>query len=163
MHCCRHPTNDKLKADKLPFMRPLLLLVSAIIMSALGRDAAAQTEARANQLTTRSGVYTSAQATRGRDVYAGNCKSCHTPEFHTSPAFTAKWNRRALSELYVYIRDLMPKNEPGTLSPEENADVLAYMLRMNRMPAGPKDLPADSAALQSIRIETPPLPVRKEP
>jgi hypothetical protein len=79
--------------------------------------------------------------------------------------FNATWNGRALSELYVYIRDRMPKNDPGTLTAQENADVLAYLLRMNRMPMGQADLPADSVALKSIRIDTTmmPPPVRKDP
>lgn len=90
---------------------------------------------------------------RGKDIYAGNCKSCHTPESHTGATFNATWNHRALSELYGYIRDRMPKNEPGSLSAEEYADVLAYLLRMNKMPVGRRELPADSTAMKSIRIE----------
>jgi mono/diheme cytochrome c family protein len=112
--------------------------------------------------STKAGVYSREQSIRGQDIYAGNCKSCHVAETHTGPVFTTKWNGRALSELYVYIRDQMPKNEPGSLSTQEYADVLAYMLRLNRMPAGPVELPPDSAALRSIRIETT-TPVRKDP
>ena len=102
----------------------------------------------------------------------GMCKSCHTPEFHTAAAFTTKWNGKPLSELYEYIRDQMPKNEPGSLMAEEYADVLAYMLKINRMPAGEKDLPPDERALKPIRIEytlpqtttkTTKIPVRKSP
>jgi S-disulfanyl-L-cysteine oxidoreductase SoxD len=48
----------------------------------------------------------------------------------------------------------MPKNEPGSLAPEEYADVLAYLLQLNGMPAGERDLPADSTALKRIRIDT---------
>jgi hypothetical protein len=48
----------------------------------------------------------------------------------------------------------MPKNEPGSLSPEEYADVLAYLLKLNLMPAGPAELPPDSSALRTIRIDT---------
>ena len=106
----------------------------------------------ADSVTTKSGVYTAQQAARGRDVYAGNCRSCHTAESHTGPAFTAKWNRRPLSDLYVYIRDQMPKSAPGSLSEDEYADVLAYVLKMNRMPPGQKELPPDSAAINRIRI-----------
>jgi mono/diheme cytochrome c family protein len=148
------------QADKR-CLRLLLLAFSLNIL--LGRDAAAQsTKAKsakaksppcADSVTTKSGVYTAAQATRGRDVYAGNCKSCHTPESHTGATFNATWNKRSLSELYTYIRDRMPKNEPGSLSAEEYADVLAYVLKLNRMPAGQRELPADSAAIKRIRID----------
>lgn len=161
------------QADK----RCLRLLLLAFGLSILlGRDAAAQSSKSANStkgtksvkagkssksppcadsITTKSGVYTAAQAVRGRDVYAGNCKSCHTAESHTGAAFNATWNKRSLSELYTYIRDRMPKNEPGSLSLEEYADVLAYVLKLNRMPAGQRELPADPAAIKRIRIDVP--------
>jgi hypothetical protein len=47
----------------------------------------------------------------------------------------------------------MPKNEPGSLQPNEYADLVAYLLRMNDMPGGSEELPADSVALKKIRIE----------
>ncbi len=112
-------------------------------------------------MSTKSGVYNREQALRGQDIYAGNCKSCHTPESHTGPLFNSKWQGKTLADLYVYIRDQMPKNDPGSLTPQENADVLAYLLRMNRMPLGDTELPADSAALHAIRIDTT-MPVRKD-
>ena len=100
------------------------------------------------------GVYTAEQAARGRDIYAGNCRSCHTAESHTGATFNAIWNRRSLAELFAFIRERMPKNDPGSLSAQEYADVLAYLLRMNRMPAGQMELSSDSSALKGIRIET---------
>ena len=112
--------------------------------------------------STASGVYSEAQAVRGRDVYLGSCKSCHAPESHTGELFRSRWEGRALSELFNYIRAEMPKNEPGSLSPQESADVLAYLLKLNRMPTGAADVATDSVALKAIRIETP-ITVRKEP
>jgi len=47
----------------------------------------------------------------------------------------------------------MPKNEPGSLTPQEYADVVAYLLRMNRMPPGSDELSTDVATLKKIRIE----------
>jgi cytochrome c553 len=121
--------------------------------------AAAQTASK----TTKSGVYSREQASRGQNVFLATCKSCHTTEFHTTAAFTTKWNGKALSELLQYVRDQMPKNEPGSLAADEYADVLAYMLRLNRMPAGNADLPADATEVKSIRIDLTPIAVRKDP
>jgi mono/diheme cytochrome c family protein len=153
------------QAAKLRFLHVFLsVLAIAIILS---RDAAAQSTKStktaksakappcADAVTTRSGVYTSQQAARGRDVYLGNCKSCHTPESHTGAAFHATWNKRSLSDLYAYMRERMPKNDPGALSDQEYADVLAYVLKMNRMPAGKAELPTDAAAIKRIRIDVP--------
>lgn len=114
--------------------------------------------------STKGGVYTEAQSRRGQDVYAGNCKSCHTPESHTGGLFNTRWSGKTLAALYAYIRDEMPKNDPGALQPQEIADVVAYVLRLNRMPAGGVELPADEHALKQIRIETTPtIPARKDP
>jgi mono/diheme cytochrome c family protein len=112
--------------------------------------------------STTAGVYSDEQAIRGRDVYLGNCKSCHSPESHTGAIFKATWEGRPLADLFAYISERMPKNEPGSLSPQENADVLAYLLKLNRMPAGMADIPADSTALRSIRIDSP-ATTRKDP
>lgn len=120
--------------------------------------------AAAQQLpsSTGKGVYSDEQAVRGRDVYLGNCKSCHTPESHTGAIFKTTWEGRSLADLFGYISNRMPKNEPGSLSPQENADVLAYLLKLNRMPSGVAEIPADSIALKPVRIESP-VTVRKDP
>ena len=149
-------------------MRLWLPSVTACMFLVVAGEAAAQTSAPPKPRTTRSGVYSREQANRGQDVYMGMCKNCHTPEFHTAAAFTTKWNGKPLSELYEYIRDQMPKNEPGSLLPEEYADVLAYVLKLNRMPEGPAELPPDESAMKTIRIETvtpttTKMPVRKSP
>ena len=106
--------------------------------------------------STKDGVYTREQALRGQDVYAGNCKSCHAPESHTGVLFTSRWNGKPLLELYLYVRELMPKSDPGTLTPEEYAAVVAYMLRMNRLPVGDNELPTDTTTLKGIRIRISP-------
>lgn len=116
--------------------------------------------------STKDGVYTRDQAERGQQVFITLCKSCHTPESHTTPAFVSKWEGKPLSELFRYIRDEMPKNEPGSLATEEYADVLAYILRLNRMPAGADELPADANRMKSVRVEmmsSRPKAVRKDP
>jgi mono/diheme cytochrome c family protein len=112
--------------------------------------------------STSAGVYSDEQATRGRDIYLGNCKSCHSPESHTGPIFKATWEGRSLADLFAYVSVRMPKNEPGSLSPQENAEVVAYLLKLNRMPSGSVEMPADSIALKSIRIESP-MATRKDP
>jgi S-disulfanyl-L-cysteine oxidoreductase SoxD len=133
----------------------------AAAMFCIAGDAAAQTKPVAR--TTRGGVFSVEQASRGADVYAGYCKSCHTAETHTGANFRTHWRGKLLSDLFVYIRDRMPKNDPGSLSAEEYADVLAYVLKMNRMPAGKSDLQPDSTQLSRIRIETTVVPTRKDP
>jgi quinoprotein glucose dehydrogenase len=134
----------------------------------LARQADAQV-ARDPARTTRSGVYTAAQAGRGADVYAGMCRSCHSAASHTGVTFAKWWKGRTLADLFTYVSERMPKNDPGSLAPEQYADVVAYLLRLNAMPAGAAELVPDSVALAAIRIDVPdstgaaPAPVRKDP
>ncbi|HJQ20704.1 MAG TPA: cytochrome c [Gemmatimonadaceae bacterium] len=136
--------------------RLALCLGSAMIASLATRASAQTAHAPADTLTTKLGVYTFQQAQRGSDVYAGNCRSCHAPETHAGPMFTSMWQGRSLAELYAYIRDRMPKNDPGSLSAEEYIDVIAYLMRMNKQPMGELELAADSLALAKIRIDITP-------
>src|SRR5262245_55800018 len=95
----------------------------AVVATAV--TARAQTNGSSAQRSTTSGVYTAEQATRGSQTYAMQCKSCHTPASHTGTTFAQWWDRKPLSELYLFVTTRMPKNEPGSLQPDEYADVVA--------------------------------------
>lgn len=123
------------------------------LVFALGHEAGAQKDSSAPTRPASSGVYTAAQAKVGEEAYAGMCTGCHNTASHTGDVFTNAWGGRPVSELYGFIRAAMPKNEPGSLTPEEYAAIVAYILKLNGMPAGKQPLPADSAALDRIRID----------
>jgi mono/diheme cytochrome c family protein len=103
--------------------------------------------------STLSGIYTNEQASRGKDVYAGNCKMCHTASSHTGETFAKWWRGKQLSDLFTFVSTRMPKNNPGSLADEDVADVMAYLLKMNAMPVGPGELPPDVDSLKKFRIE----------
>jgi S-disulfanyl-L-cysteine oxidoreductase SoxD len=128
--------------------RVWLLAGAAAILSATPRDVAGQV-----RVTTKTGVYSQSQALRGEDVYVAYCKQCHTPQSHTGPVFVAAWHGKKLSELVAFIKERMPKNEPGSLSDDEYVDVMTYLLKLNQMPAGKADVPTDLAKLGAIRID----------
>ncbi len=142
-------------------MRRWTIALGACMLVALGRQAMAQTSktssTRATLIppsgSTLSGVYTDEQASRGKDVYFGSCRSCHTPASHTGATFAKWWRGKRLSDLFAFVSTRMPKNDPGTLAPEDVADVMAYLLKMNRMPVGVTELPADADSLGRITIE----------
>ena len=139
-------------ASALRWPHSLLLPVVALCLSAfLTSRASAQAVGR----STKDRVYSAAQAAEGRDIYDGRCKNCHTAISHTGPPFRTNWDRRPLSDLWDYILEKMPKDAPGTLEEDEYAKVLAYILRMNGMPAGTEALPADKKLLRAIRIDAP--------
>lgn len=115
----------------------------------------APVHAQSASLTTADGVYTAAQAKSGGDLYVMLCQSCHAAITHTGTPFRAKWVGRTLGDLYTYIREEMPKTEPGSLSEEEYTLVLAYILRMNGMPAGRRSLNPADGSMARIRIDMP--------
>jgi Cytochrome C oxidase, cbb3-type, subunit III len=103
--------------------------------------------------TTLSGIYTAAQATKGEEVYFTFCVSCHPTPTYTGPAFKLHWQGRPLSDLYDWVSEKMPKNDPGSLSPKESVQAIAYILQLNKLPTGSTELTTDRAALTKIAIQ----------
>ncbi|MBI4887846.1 MAG: cytochrome c [Acidobacteria bacterium] len=110
--------------------------------------------------TVWEGVYSDAQAGRGKKSYIANCAACHNEGLQggdLAPAlkgeeFLLKWNDKSMFELVDRIQKTMPQDNPGGLMSAENADIVAYMLQVNRMPGGAADLGTDAAALKAIAI-----------
>ena len=101
-------------------------------------------------------LYTELQATDGAAVWTKTCSSCHESKDVTSADFRTKWGGRALFELYEQIRTTMPDDAPGTLTAEEYTNSVAYILKLNGLPAGETKLVADSATMSGLKIELPP-------
>lgn len=131
------------------------LLIASLVMlcSAVARGAMQTPPAKV--VSTATGVFTSAQASRGEQTYMSICVSCHPKGTYTAPAFREKWNGSPLSELYGFVSTSMPKMEPGSLEPEEYAQVIAYLLKLNGAPAGKSELSTEIKALRRIRISFP--------
>lgn len=105
--------------------------------------------------STLDGAYSVEQAQRGKDIYAGMCVSCHAGMGnHVGPVFRARWGGYLLSDLFQFVSDSMPKNNPGALEPAEYAAVIAYLLQLNGFPAGKSPLPTDPKLLEGIRFDT---------
>ena len=134
--------------------RPVLAVAVVAVVSVLGAALPALASGQsARPRTTQDGVFTAPQAERGKDLYLTLCQSCHAAITHTGPIFRRNWSGRALVELYTFMSTRMPKSEPASLSPETYADLLAYMLQMNKMPSGSSELPGDVEALRQVRIQ----------
>ncbi|NIJ07154.1 mono/diheme cytochrome c family protein [Sphingomonas vulcanisoli] len=130
---------------------PLVITIALIAL-------AAPTMTRAD--TTTQGVYTDDQAAEGAKLYAGQCAMCHGKRLEgtlENPAlsggrFLGNWSHGSVAALADYIHRAMPQMAPGTLTPENSARVVAYLLQQNGMPAGKAALPSDPAALAKIPI-----------
>ncbi|MGH7616891.1 MAG: c-type cytochrome [Gemmatimonadaceae bacterium] len=120
--------------------------------------AATKAAAKTSKLTsTLTGVFTDEQAARGRNFYLGMCKSCHAPESHTGATFNKYWRGKKLADLFTFISTQMPKNDPGSLDPDDIADVMAYILKLNAEPTGKDELYGDADSLKKFRIDVKPL------
>lgn len=106
------------------------------------------------------GVYSDAQAGRGKKSYVTHCAACHNeglqggdlaPELKGED-FLLRWNDKSMFEFVDRIQKTMPQDNPGGVMPQENADIVAYILQVNKMAAGSTDLPSDEAALKGITV-----------
>jgi cytochrome c len=112
--------------------------------------------------TVWDGVYTEDQAKRGEGVYAKECASCHGSELtggESAPAlagdsFFANWNGLTLGDLFERIRVSMPQNSPGSLSRQQNADILAFILKVNQFPSGKTELDRQTDILKQIKFDS---------
>jgi S-disulfanyl-L-cysteine oxidoreductase SoxD len=107
------------------------------------------------------GVYTDEQAQRGHTVYHSQCEVCHGEALAggdevpplAGAQFLANWNGLTVGDLFERIRKSMPANDPGRLTSQQNADVLAYLFSFNMFPVGKEELPHEVGSLKQIRIE----------
>ena len=137
-------------------MDPRALAVAVIVC------AAAVVIASPRQTSVWSGVYTDAQAEQGAAVYKTHCVSCHGDSLSGGeqvPAlrgvtFGATWESVPLADLFERMRKTMPPGKSGVVTRQEYANVLAYLLKMNSMPAGSAPLPSESTALAAITFQS---------
>ena len=107
------------------------------------------------------GVYSEVQAQRGQALYNQHCMACHggslTGGEQAPPLaggeFLSNWNGLTVGDLFERIRTSMPLNNPQSLNRETNAAILAYILSVNRFPAGAADLSSRTEVLKLIRLE----------
>jgi mono/diheme cytochrome c family protein len=134
------------------------LVPAAMIVAAVAAVRAGQVPPR----SAKEGVYTIEQAARGKTVYDQQCASCHgnmatvTPEMAAllnDSGFQNLWRDRSLARLFSRIRETMPQDKPGSLSPEQTAEIIAYILSANQLPAGDAVLPHDLEILKDIRLD----------
>ncbi len=113
--------------------------------------------------TAMDGIYTGAQAARGGALYQDNCSACHGGSLQgeeENPAlsgrrFATHWGGLPMSALYGFINTQMPLGQPGSLGAQANIDIVAYILSVNKFPAGQTELPADAEILSAIIVNKP--------
>ena len=153
---------------------PVAALMILVALAAVGGNLrAAQAPGKRSVM---DGVYTTNQAARGRAQYKKRCVLCHldngqghaavpvipgesleregdaeAPAVAGEP-FQKKWNGRTAWELYGAMASTMPVGSPKSLSPQEYADLLAFLFELNKFPAGQSELTPAREQLESITI-----------
>jgi len=106
--------------------------------------------------STTTGVYTGAQADAGQEIFAATCiGGCHSLSDHKGVAFKQRWAGHVVWELYHTIHEEMPKDDPGSLSDADAINLVAYLLKINGLPAGKDALATDESTLRKIKIDVP--------
>jgi mono/diheme cytochrome c family protein len=128
--------------------------------------AAAVSTARAQDAlpTVAAGVYSDAQALRGAAAYDAACGRCHRQDLGGAdgPAlrderFNGNFAGKDLRHLFTRIATTMPRGAPASMSEDAYLDILAYMLRENGFPSGPRELTVSS--LDNVQV----LPTQPKP
>jgi alcohol dehydrogenase (cytochrome c) len=111
--------------------------------------------------STGTAPYTQAQVTRGGQIYASECAVCHGTSLQgvSAPALTGpSFGRSHLNgaQLRTVVTQTMPLTAPGSLKPDENAAVIAYLLSYDCVQAaggGQQELPTgDLPELQHVEL-----------
>jgi mono/diheme cytochrome c family protein len=107
-----------------------------------------------------SGVYTTAQAERGKAAFVKSCSNCHSSTLDgtvRAPAlrgdrFMADWINTNVYTLFTKLRDTMPATYPETVADDVKLDILTYLLQANSFPGGSTELKLDEKDLANIQI-----------
>ena len=133
-------------------MRTAHLVLAAVLLAAAVDNAQQAPQPRIWQ-----GVYTAAQAERGKATFLVTCQRCHNADLSgdRGPAlkgerFMTTWGGGGVNRLFEKIRDTMPPFATSTLDDAAKLDIVTFILQTNGFPAGGKELAA--ADLESIDI-----------
>jgi mono/diheme cytochrome c family protein len=106
------------------------------------------------------GVFTSAQAERGKAALLQNgCNGCHGADLEGARGpslkgerFIKAWENGSVNRLFSKIRDTMPPLNAEQVSANTKVDIVAHLLEVNGFPPGPTELVLDAGTLDSLQI-----------
>ncbi len=131
-----------------------------LAIAALSFGVAPALKAQGASRSVWSGVFTAAQAERGKALYAVNCARCHGPTLAGGEApglagsnFLSNWNGESIAALVDRIRTSMPADDPGKIGAASATDLVALILSSNQIPAGENELPRDAQIQAQIRLD----------
>ena len=110
--------------------------------------------------TVWDGVFTEAQAARGKAAYGRSCAACHKEDLlggGTAPAlageaFFRRWNESTLDDVVQTMRSSMPQEAPNSLDAQVYVEITTYLLQASGSPTGSGELTADRDRLKLVRV-----------
>ena len=125
------------------------------------RPAAPEAAPAAPPTSVLDGIFTEAQAERGRVAYDVHCAECHGEDLGggemapglTGVAFRFRWRGLKVADIYDSVQSTMPPEEPATLGDQAYVDIVAFLLGANGYPTGDRELAADSRLLEGVAVE----------
>lgn len=138
-----------------------LYWVAAAALHAFGLEGEAAKFGSVRNLASADGLYSTAQAERGKALYLRSCAAgCHNENLSgggpipalSGPEFRGRWGGVPVVELLKTIRTTMPKTAPGSLSGDEYSAVLAYLLAANGVKPGAGVLGSDPGMLERTAL-----------
>jgi cytochrome c5 len=134
--------------------------IACVVYATAAQSPGVQESGSLQNQTIWSGVFSEAQAYRGEKVADTTCIGCHGPKLDggdsgpklVGETFLANWSSQSVGQLFDWLREAMPAEAPGTLSKDDAAAVIAYILKLNKLPPGKLDLPIEPEALGRITI-----------
>ena len=133
----------------------VIVMAGALLAWRRSSESAAQAPSRRRAAkTTLSGVYTEAQAEKGEEIYYGMCVSCHPKGTYAGDVVQERTGTAGRCRICATgFRTRCPRTIPGTLTPEQVVQVMAYILQQNKMPAGSGAMPPTETLLGTIKIQ----------
>ena len=110
-----------------------------------------------------TGLFTE-EAKTGETAYRKVCASCHGADLHsteaeapelTDGAFKFGWQGMTRAERFDTIRNTMPPGRRGSLDDQAYLDIVAYILRFNKISVGKQAPQPDINMLKQIVISVP--------
>lgn len=142
--------------------RPALVLWMAsavfvyVLFASTGAPAVFALANQASDKPSATPPYSEEQSARGGALYEKSCSFCHNDKSMAPPLlgdeFLTRWSNKTAGALFDKIQLTMPANEPGSITDQGSADLVAYVLKLNHLPAGPNELPKDPAKLGGIDL-----------
>jgi mono/diheme cytochrome c family protein len=123
------------------------------VPAAPAQPAAAPATQRSADPTTADGIFTLAQARRGQELYRAVCSECHDTDDWMETGFKNRWQDQSVFQLWYYINDRMPYDDPWSLTRQQVTDVLTYILELNGLPAGNAELATDDDSIDDYWID----------